>query len=149
MKNVNQRMSEMLKALSQKGSSPGGVDKLVNMLGQMDRQTEQHVLNTLKQQNPKLAEELSEKFFTFEDLVTLDDAVLKKALSEVHRQTLAVALKGTSDPIRQKVISNLSNRAAELLQDDMDMMGPKPRPLVEEAQREVTKALRRWRNVIL
>ncbi|MEW6237477.1 MAG: FliG C-terminal domain-containing protein [Candidatus Omnitrophota bacterium] len=149
MADVQQRMKEMLKAIHQKGTAPGGVDALVNMLNQVDRQTEQHLLKTLKAQNPQLAEELSAKYFCFEDLVTLDDAVLKKALSEIHRTTLALALKGADAAIREKVFRNLSDHAVKLLKEDMEYMGPKERSLVEEAQREATKTLRRWRNVIL
>ncbi len=149
MSNVNQRMTEMLKAIHKKGFSPGGVDALVNMLKQVDRNTEKHLLQTLKQQNPELAKEVSKKFFSFEDLMEMEDTVLKKALSEVHRNTLALALKGTDETLQEKIMRNLSNRAATRLKEDMEFMGPKNKELVEEAQREVTKTLRRWKNVIL
>jgi len=58
-------------------------------------------------------------------------------------------LKGTPDSLREKVFHNLSSRAAELLKDDMDRLGPKPRHVVEAAQREVTKSLQYWKDVIL
>ncbi len=143
------KVKEMLKAFSQKGDSPGGISSLIQMLSQLDRKTEKHLLATLKQQDPKLAEELKKQYFCFEDLIELDDAVLKKALNEVHRTTLTLALKGTDDMVKRKILQNLSQRAARNIEEDMELMGPKPVQLVEEAQREVTKVLRRWRNVIV
>ncbi len=143
------KVKELMQAFHQKGKSPGGVSALVQMLGNLDRKTEKHILKTLQKQNPKLAEEVKEAYFTFEDLLELEDAVLKKALQEVHRTTLTVALKGTSEDIQEKVFRNLSQRAARNVKEDMEFMGPKPISLIEEAQKEVTKVLRRWKNVIL
>ncbi|MBZ0258211.1 flagellar motor switch protein FliG, partial [bacterium] len=67
----------------------------------------------------------------------------------VHRSTLAASLKGQPQSIRDKILTNLSPRAAAMLEDDMDVMGPQPRHIVEEAQRAVTEALKRWKDVIL
>jgi flagellar motor switch protein FliG len=143
------RVAEMLKALNQKGSSPGGVTALVQLLSRLDRQSERQILEGLKHQNPKLADEIREQYFTFEDMLTLDDKVMKRALGEISRNTLSLALKGTTDAIQSKVLRNLSQRAARMLKEDMDLMGPQPKSLVEAAQQEVTAALRRWKNVIL
>ncbi|MDP8245102.1 MAG: FliG C-terminal domain-containing protein [Candidatus Hinthialibacter antarcticus] len=150
MSDQTARIKEMLSALSkQKNKSKKGLQTLIGMLGQMDRQTEQTIMRTLDQQYPDLAQSLREQYFTFEDLVSMEDAVLKRAFEEVHRSTLAASLKGQPQPVRDKVLINLSPRAAAMLEDDMDAMGPQPRHIVEEAQREVTEALKRWRNVIL
>lgn len=143
------RIKEMLSALSKQGNSKKGLQTLIGMLGKMDRQTEQAIMRTIGQQNPDLAESLRKQYFTFEDLVSMDDALLKRAFEEVHRSTLAASLKGQPQPVRDKVLLNLSPRAAAMLEDDMDAMGPQPRHVVEEAQREVTEVLKRWRNVIL
>lgn len=144
-----QRIQEMIRALSQKGGGPGGISALVNMLGQVDRETEKRILQTLDKQSPALAKEVREQFFTFEDLVKMENRVLQKALENVHRSTLALALKGTSDELQAKVFQNLSKHAATRVREEMEILGPKPRLLVEEAQREMTKELRRWKNVIL
>ena len=143
------RVQEMLKALNAKGKSAGGLEKLVQMLEKLDRGSEQNILATLKQQNPQLARELEEKFFAFEDIINLNDEVVKRALEEVHRSTLALALKGADANLIYKFIKNLSERAARMVEDDMEAMGPKPKALVAEAQQEVTKVFRRWRDVIL
>ena len=119
------------------------------MLGQVDRETEKHILQTLDKQSPALAKEVREQFFTFEDLIKMEDRVLQKVLENVHRSTLALALKGTSDELQAKVFQNLSKHAAARIREEMEILGPKPRLLVEEAQREMTKELRRWKNVIL
>lgn len=149
MSDQTARIKEMLSALSKQGKSKKGLRTLIGMLGQMDRQTEQTILRTLDQQDPSLAQSLREQYFTFEDVVTMEDAVLKRALEEVHRSTLAASLKGQPQPIRDKILKNLSPRAAAMLEDDMDAMGPQPRHIVEEAQRAVTEALKRWKDVIL
>jgi flagellar motor switch protein FliG len=149
MADTIKRVQEMIKALSSKGKGPGGITALVQMLQHSDRETEKQILNAIDSQYPDLAEKLRKAYFTFEDLVQMEDNVLKRALEEVHRTTLAVALKGTSQTLQDKVFHNLSARGVKLLQEDMEFMGPKPRSLVEEAQREVTKTLRKWRNVIL
>ncbi len=149
MTDNTKRIQEMLNAFSQKGPSPGGITALVQMLGQLDRQTERQILTTLERQNPELARNIRDKYFTFDDIVNMEDKVLKRALEEVHRTTLALALKGTTDTLMGKVFKNVSDRAVRRIKEEMDMMGPKPRSLVDEAQREVTKVLVNWRNVIL
>lgn len=149
MNDVNRRILEMLKAFKQKGKPPGGVDALVQMLERMDRRSEQQILQAIRTQNPELWEELKEKYFTFEDLLMMKDAVLRKALEEIHRTTLTVSLIGVPENIREKIFHNLSQRAAMRVKEDIELLGAKPRTLVEEAQREVTRVLRRWRKVIL
>lgn len=147
--NQSEQALQMLKVLAAKKKSPGGVEALVKMLSTMDRDTEKHILDSLKSQNPSLYQEICEKYFTFEDLMAMDDKVLKRALSEVHRTTLAVALKGTPEELREKVFRNLSDRGAMLLKEDMELLGPKPKAVVQLAQREVTKVLKHWKDVIL
>lgn len=143
------RVTEMLKALSKKGKSPGGLAPLLQMLSNMDRGNEKQIIAAIKQQHPQLAKQLEEQYFAFEDIVNMDDKVVKRALEEVHKTTLALALKGVDAGVKMKVMNNLSDRAAQILQDDIDVMGPQPKQLVEEAQREVTNTLRSWKDVIL
>lgn len=149
MVDMTHRIQEMIQSLSQKGGGPGGINALVQMLGQVDRETERRILQTLDKQNPQLAKELREKHFAFEDLMKMEDRVLQRALEGVHRSTLALALKGTSADLQDKVFRNLSKHVAALIREEMEILGPKPKLLVDEAQREATKELRRWKNVIL
>jgi flagellar motor switch protein FliG len=143
------RVTEMLKALSKKGNSPGGLAPLLQMLSNMDRGNEKQIIAAIKQQHPQLAKQLEEQYFSFEDIVRMDDKLVKRALEEVHKTTLALALKGVDATVKMKVMNNLSARAAEILQDDIDVMGPQPKQLVEDAQREVTKTLRSWKDMII
>lgn len=78
----------------------------------------------------------------------MEDANVQRALQEVKRDTLAMALKGTPVEVRDKVMRNLSPGAAQLLSDEIDYLGPQRRSKVEEAQREVTAALRRWVDAV-
>lgn len=143
------RVQQMIQAISQKGSSPGGLRVLVGMLRQVDRETERYILKEISLKNPDLARQLNEAYFTFEDILTLEDRAIQQALSEVDRKTLAMALKGVPEAILGKVTNNLSPRAAQLLLDEIEYLGPQPRSKVEDAQRQVTEALQRWRNAIL
>ena len=143
------RVTEMLKSLSKKGKNPGGLAPLLQMLNSMDRGSEQHIIAAIKQQHPQLAKQLEDQYFSFEDIVKLDDKLVKRALEEVHKTTLALALKGVDATVKMKVMNNLSDRAAQILQDDIDVMGPQPKQLVEDAQREVTKTLRSWKDMIV
>jgi flagellar motor switch protein FliG len=149
MADLSLRIQEMMNALSKKRGGAGGVNALAKMLGQLDRETEQRILQTLDNQNPQLAKEVRDQYFVFEDLMKMEDGVLQRALGDIHRSTLALALKGTPAELQDKVFRNLSKRAAVLIREDMEMMGPKPRVLVEAAQREAAQELRRWKNVIL
>lgn len=150
MVDQSQRIREMMKALSQKGGGGvGGVNALAKMLGQVDRETERRILQSLEAQNPQIAQDVRDHYFAFEDLMKMEDRVLQRALEDVHRSTLALALKGTPAALQEKVFRNLSKRAAALVKEDMEIMGPKPKILVEEAQREAAKELGRWKNVIL
>lgn len=143
------RVTDMLKAISKKGKSAGGLAPLLQMLTNMDRGSEKQIIDAIKQQNPQLAKQLEEQYFSFEDIVNMDDKVVKRALEEVHKTTLALALKGVDANVKMKVMNNLSDRAAAILQDDIDVMGPQPKQLVDDAQREVTKTLRSWKDVII
>lgn len=148
MTDTTRRIQEMIAALSSKGASPAGIQTLVGLLNRLDRTTEQLILKGIAQKDPELADRIRNEYLTFEDIVTLPDRAVQQALGDVDRHTLALALKGTGDDIRGKVLRNLSRGAANLLQDEMEYMGPRPRREVEEAQKTVTGALRRWNRMI-
>lgn len=149
MTDQTKRVTEMLQSLSKKGKSAGGLAPLLQMIDKMDRGSEKQIIDAIKQQNPQLARQLEEQYFSFEDIVKMDDKVVKRALEEVHKTTLALALKGVDPNVKMKVMNNLTQRAAQMLQDDIDVLGPQPKQLVENAQKEVTKTLRTWKDVIL
>ncbi|MCS6860338.1 MAG: flagellar motor switch protein FliG [Abditibacteriales bacterium] len=121
----------------------GGVPALVDIINHSDRTTERTILETLEQQFPELADEIKKQLFVFEDIVKLDDRSIQQILREVDSKDLALALKGASDEVKQKVFRNMSERAATMLREDMEFMGPVRLRNVEEAQTKVVAVIRR------
>lgn len=117
----------------------GGVDMVVDMLNIMEKKSEKQILAGVEQEDPKLAEEIKAMMFVFEDLVNLDDRQLQLILREIDSQTLTLALRGANDEMRNKVYGNVSSRAAQMIQEDMDAMGPVKLSEVEAAQSEVVQ----------
>ncbi|GIV01813.1 MAG: flagellar motor switch protein FliG [Armatimonadetes bacterium] len=124
-------------------ASVGGVKALVDVLNHVDRQTERKIIESLQETNPELATEVMNMLFVFEDIVTLDDKAVQQVLREVEMKDLATALKGTSEEVQRKIFSNLSERAATMLQEDMEFMGPVKMSIVEEAQQKIVAVIRR------
>lgn len=129
--------------LSQDFTSAGGLTALVDLLNQVDRSTERTILDSLEEQNPELAEEVRRLMFLFEDIVLLDDKSIQQVLREVDAKDLGVALKGTTDPVKDKIFKNMSQRAAEMIKEDLEFMGPVRVKQVEEAQQKVVGVIRR------
>ncbi|HEY66044.1 MAG TPA: flagellar motor switch protein FliG [Caldilineae bacterium] len=124
-------------------STAGGVEFLVKVLNQVDRGTEKQILQSLAESDPQLYELVQSKMFVFEDLRLLDDRSIQRVLQEVDRQDLLLALRGASEEIRQLVYRNLSKRAAQLLKEDLETMGPVRLRNVEAAQHRIVSIIRR------
>jgi flagellar motor switch protein FliG len=120
----------------------GGVNSIVPILNNADRTAERTILDSLEQVDPELADEIRSRMFVFENIVQLDDRAIQKVLRRADNKTLAMALKGTADEVAAKVFKNLSQKAADLLRDDMDVLGPVRIRDVEQAQREIIAAIR-------
>ena len=123
-------------------STLGGINAIVPILNNSDRTTERKILDELEALDPELADEIRNRMFVFENLVQLDDRAVQKVLRHVDSRTLALALKGTSGDVSQKVFANLSQKAAELLKDDIAVLGPVRIRDVEQAQREIVNVIR-------
>jgi len=121
----------------------GGIKALAEVLSNADRGTERHVLEGLEKVNPELAQEVRRFLFVFEDIMKLDDRSIQTVLRSVDSKDLALAMKGASPELRQKIFSNMSQRAAEMLKEDMEFMGPVRRRDVEEAQQRVVEVVRK------
>jgi flagellar motor switch protein FliG len=137
---LDRRMSTVLGP--QELSSVGGVEPLVAIINRADRSTERMILEGLETVSPELAEQVRAKMFIFEDIVTLDDKAIQLVLRNVESGDLALALKGTSDPVREKIMRNLSTRAAENLGEEIELLGPKRLSEVEESQARVVAEIR-------
>ncbi len=121
----------------------GGVRALVEIINRADRTTEKTIFESLEQENPELADEIKKQLFVFEDIVNLDDRAIQMVLREVDSKELALALKGSSDEVKQKIFRNMSERAGTMLREDMEFMGPVRLRNVEEAQTKVVAVIRR------
>jgi flagellar motor switch protein FliG len=123
-------------------STVGGLQPLVEIINRADRATERLILEGLESRNPQLAEEVRSMMFMFEDITSLDDRAVQLVLRQVETGDLAVALKGVREEVRQKVLQNLSERAAENLADEIEVLGPVRLTMVEEAQAKVLQVIR-------
>lgn len=121
----------------------GGVDAIVEILNMVDRSTEKSIIESLEEEDPELAEEIKKKMFVFEDIVLLDDRAIQKVLREVDTQELAKALKAVDAEVQDKIFRNMSKRAATLLKEDMEYMGPIRMRDVEEAQQKIVSIIRK------
>lgn len=117
----------------------GGVEPIADMLNLMDKNSEKNIMSRVEEKDPELAEEIRKLMFVFEDLVYVDDRGIQALLKEVDNAKLVIALKTANDEIRAKLFKNMSNRAATLLMEDLDSLGPTKLSDVEKAQAEIVQ----------
>ena len=138
---LKRKMSNVL--VTTESSYIGGIEPLIGIIQRTDRQTEKVLLESIEEQDPKLAETIRTQLFLFEDIKNVDDRSLQLILREVNPQDLAMSLKGVSTELHEKVLRNLSNRAAEMLEEELELMGRVRRSGVEEAQGKIVAIIRR------
>lgn len=139
---VNHVFQEILK--NKKGSvtnMSGGVDRLAEILNQADEISSELVLNEIEETDADLAAQIKQKMFVFEDLVLVDDRGFQKLLRKIETSELAIALKAASEEVREKVFRNMSSRAAEMLQEEMEDLGPVRMKEVSDAQQNITNII--------
>lgn len=128
----------------QEYTSVGGVQSVVDVLNRADRATEKSIIQSLELSDPELAEEIKKRMFVFEDIVLLDDLSLQRVLREVdYNRDLPMALKLSTEEVKQKIFRNMSSRAVENVKENMDYLGPVRLREVEEAQQKIVKIIRR------
>ena len=115
----------------------GGIQPIVEMLNMMDKNNEKNVMSRVEEKDPDLAEEIWKLMFVFEDLVHVDDKGIQNLLKEVDQQKLVVALKTAPEDVKSKLFGNMSNRASDMLLDDLESLGPTKLSDVEAAQIEI------------
>ncbi|ABZ95773.1 Endoflagellar motor switch protein [Leptospira biflexa serovar Patoc strain 'Patoc 1 (Ames)'] len=124
-------------------TSAGGIDSVVEILNLVYRGTEKTIIEALEEEDPELAEEIKKRMFVFEDIVLLDDRAIQKVMREVDNTDLAKALKSVDSEVQDKIFKNMSKRAANLLREDMDFMGPVRLKDVEDAQQKIVNIIRK------
>jgi flagellar motor switch protein FliG len=144
VKQVEAHLERRLSAVLQSSdySAVGGVRPLVEIINHSDRSTERLILEGLEQRDQELAEEVRAHMFMFEDIVSLDDRAVQLLLRQVEAKELATALKGVRPDVRDKIVNNMSERAAVALQEEIEVLGPTRLKQVEEAQAQVVRQIR-------
>lgn len=116
-----------------------GVEKLASILNRCDGKTEESLLSHIEKEDGALAEVVRMKMFVFEDLLHVDDKSFREILQNIDKGTLVKALKTASEEMKTKIFSNLSERAAEMLKEDAEIMGPVKLRDVEKSQQDILK----------
>lgn len=114
-----------------------GIETITDILKVVDRTTERNVMGMLESEDRALAEEIRKKLFTYDDIARLDDRTMQRILREVDNHTLALALKGSTEEMKTLVFKNISSRASEMIQEEIEVMGPVKLKDVEKAQVEI------------
>jgi flagellar motor switch protein FliG len=119
----------------------GGVSRLAEILNQIDGSSAEQIIDDIEENDPELADEIKQMMFVFEDIVLVDDKGLQKVLRSVESQELAVALKAASEEVKQKIFKNMSERAAEILKEEMEVSGAVRMKDVTDAQQKITRII--------
>ena len=124
-------------------SSLGGVKTAAEIINLLGTSLEASVVDSIRENDVELAQKIMDKMFTFEDLLKLDNKAVQLVLKEVSSDTLVIALKGASTELKEKILSNMSSRAAESLREDLETRGPVRLSEVEAQQKDILKLVRR------
>jgi len=134
---------KMAAVFSQGFTFAGGVKDVAEILNMIERSTEKTIMADLEERDPELADEIARLMFTFDDIIYVDDAGIQKTLREVESKDLALALKASNEEVRNKVLKNMSERAREMINEEIEFMGPVRMRNVEEAQQKIVAIVRR------
>ena len=141
-------LNDVLHRLMAGGEKPrkapmGGTKSAADMINLLGAGVDSAALDAIRNQDADLAQQIMDLMFVFDDLMKLDDKSIQLILKEVASETLIVALKGATEPMREKFLSNMSSRAAEALREDLESRGAMRLTEVEAQQKEILKTLRR------
>jgi flagellar motor switch protein FliG len=144
VKEVEKGLESRLAAIVvHKYEKTGGVEAVAEMLNLADRATEKAILEALEEEDPDLVENIRRLMFVFEDIILVNDKGIQQVLKEIDNEALALALKTASDELKDKIFRNMSERAATLIKEDMEYMGPVRLSDVEAAQQKIVDVVRR------
>ncbi|MFH1266507.1 MAG: flagellar motor switch protein FliG [Planctomycetota bacterium] len=135
--------NRMASVMSQQFEKAGGVESVAEIFNVIDRPTEKALLENLAQEDPDLVEEIRRLMFVFEDIAKFSDRDIQAVLKNVDNSQWAMALKGASEELREKILANMSKRASTLLIEEMDYLGPVRASTVEQVQQQIVDIMRR------
>ncbi|MGA2616620.1 MAG: flagellar motor switch protein FliG [Thermoguttaceae bacterium] len=133
----------MASVMSQQFENAGGVANVAEMLNVIDRATERSLLENLAREDPDLVEEIRRLMFVFDDIGNLSNRDIQTLLKNVENSQWALALKGASAELKEKILNNMSKRAGEMLREEMDYLGPVRLSAVEQTQQQIVDIVRR------
>ncbi len=139
--------SRMASVMSQSFENAGGVASVAEILNVIDRSTERSLLENLAQEDPDLVEEIRRLMFVFEDITKFSDRDIQTVLKNVESSQWAMALKGASDELKTKILNNMSKRAAALLTEEIEYLGPVRASSVEQVQQQIVDIIRRLEDI--
>ncbi|MBW2331779.1 MAG: flagellar motor switch protein FliG, partial [Deltaproteobacteria bacterium] len=140
---VDQVLHKEVRGVGDSGSREvDGTTALANILNEIDKSSEEQILSLIEEKDEQMAEEVRQLMFIFEDLLKVDDRGFREILKQVDKQELTVALRTASEELKEKFFGNMSERAVEMLREDMEIMGPVRISDVEEAQQKILRVAR-------
>ncbi|HEX5806774.1 MAG TPA: flagellar motor switch protein FliG [Macromonas sp.] len=144
LKDLNEALYQVLAGGDKiRKSSLGGVKTAAEIINLLGTSLEATVVDSIRETDPDLAQKIMDKMFTFDDLSKLDNKAIQMVLKEVASDSLVIALKGASMELRNKILGNMSSRAAEALKEDLETRGPVRLSEVENQQKDILKVVRR------
>jgi flagellar motor switch protein FliG len=136
---VNEILKDILKTKRNTISHvTGGVDRLAEILNQTDEISSELILNEMEEADMEMAAQIKQRMFVFEDIILVDDRGVQKLLRKIETMELAIALKAASEEVKEKIFKNMSQRAGEMLKEEIEDMGPVRMKEVEDSQQNIT-----------
>lgn len=144
LKELNEALSRVLAGGDQMTRSRlGGSKTAAEIINYLGGSAEGALLDSIREEDPDLAQAIEDQMFTFDDLIDLDDKAIQLLLREIQSEELIIALKGADQPLRDKIFKNMSQRAAETVREDLEAKGPVKLSEVEARHKEILKTVRR------
>lgn len=144
LRELNDVLNKLLSGASNlKKSVMGGIRTAAEILNYVGTANEAAIIASVRDYDPELAQKIQDEMFVFENLLDIDDRSIQLLLREVQSESLIIALKGASEELREKIFKNMSQRAAEMLRDDLEAKGPVRISEVEAEQKEILKVVRK------
>lgn len=140
VKEVAEALEDQIQSVGTYEKAIGGIKIVTSILNQTGRSLEKNILTRIEEIDPELSDRIRQDLFAFEDLAKVDDRGIREILKEITSQELALALKASSDEVKEKIFKNMSERAGEMLQEDIEALGPSRLTDVEKAQQGITRA---------
>ena len=139
---VNEILKDILKTKNNSVSNvAGGVDRLAEILNQTDEISSELILSEMEEADMEMAAQIKQRMFVFEDIIQVDDRGVQKLLRKVETMELAIALKAASEEVKEKIFKNMSERAGEMLKEEIEDMGPVRMKEVEDCQQSITNII--------